>query len=339
MITGHGDDGYRFNYEIKADFSSNVWYDGPSDKLIQYLEHHVQHINHYPQPSADSLVLQIAEKHNLDPGQVLVTNGSIEAFYLIAQVFSEQKSAIVIPGFAEYEDACALHHHALSYLHHNDQLNYKTDADLVWLGNPNNPDGQVVALSRLKMFLTQNPNTVLIVDEAFCELSHAHESAEKLLSDYENLILVRSFTKTFSIPGIRLGYILSSKKLTESIGKYSIPWSVNTLAQQAGYYILHHYEQCKPDLSRLEKETSQFQDQLRQIDALTVIPSTCNFCLIRLKKGSSDELKSYLLTRHGILIRDASNFRGLDKNYVRFALQNQENNDILVKALKEYFIR
>ena len=128
MISGHGDDSFRLNTPVKADFSSNVWFGGPSPELIRHLQQNMHRIGNYPEPDAAGLCLKIADSHRVKPLQVVAFNGSVEAFYTIALAFRGKHSAILSPAFSEYEDACRMHQHQVSFFTSNEniQTKYKT---------------------------------------------------------------------------------------------------------------------------------------------------------------------------------------------------------------------
>ncbi len=338
MISGHGSDLYRYKQGIIADFSSNVWYKGVSSKLIKHLKSKLKSIIHYPEPDAGSLSKKIAQKYNLKDGNVLVANGATEAFYLVAQVFKGYDSFIVYPSFSEYEDACKVYDHHLHYLDikdFNKNVTLKSNA-LFWLGNPNNPDGTITSKKTIRELCDKNPNIIFVIDEAYKELCDGSESIVSLLNEFDNLIIIHSLTKAFAIPGIRLGYLLASKKIIDKLYLIKMPWSVNNLAIEAGNFILADYNRLLPDIEILVSESKAFQKSLKNISGLEVKKSECNYFLLRLKKGKAGDLKQYLIEKHGLLIRDASNFKGLDTSYFRISIQEFRFNKLLINAIEEW---
>ncbi len=340
MIKGHGNDSYRFKQKIVADFSTNVYYKGIPKPLEAHLTKSVPTILNYPEP--DSLALQdkIAAHHHVDSNQVMVTNGSTEAFYMLANYFKGKISTILTPSFAEYEDASILYGHTLKFVSHqsfNQENNINTD--IIWIGNPNNPDGRVISRVALKNFCNCNSGVIVIVDEAYSELCFNFESSVSLVQETPNLIVVCSLTKTFAIPGIRLGYIVLPEALQEELSAFKIPWSVNSLAQEAGYFIISNYEDLLPDHGALLKCSHEFQQKLNGIDGLEVTASDCNYFLVKLKKGKATDLKAFLIREYGLLIRDASNFRGLDDSFFRLSIQEEDHMQLLIKGIETWFLR
>lgn len=337
MIKGHGNDIYAFKDKIKTDFSSNVWFEGPHEKLVGFMAEQMQVVGHYPEPDAASLAGNLEKHFGLTAGTCLVTNGSAEAFYIIAQALGGKSATIFIPSFSEYEDACARFGYRLSFIENkNIDPGFKFETQLAWLGNPNNPDGKVVPTETLGTWLKNNPETIFIVDEAYGELCANFQTSVPLLGKYPNLIVVKSFTKTFAIPGIRLGFLLCHPTLQKRVAGFRIPWSVNALAVEAGNFILAHYNEIMPDIQPQLAKSVQLQQQLGAIEGLEPQSSTCNFFLVKLQKGKASQLKEYLIDHHGILIRDASNFRGLNPAWFRVSLQSENENQNLLNALSEW---
>ena len=337
MIHGHGSDTYHYEQKIVADFSSNVWYKGPPGELKKHLQASLNTISRYPNPSGSDLGSKLADYFNIPESRILVTNGSVEAFYLLAMAFREKRAAIVLPAFAEYEDAARLHQHKIRFLNNTDTwFSQSFSEELVWFGNPNNPDGKTLNPHLLQQMLRNNPDTLFVVDEAYAELCADFESGLKLIDECKNLVIIRSFTKTFAIPGLRMGFIVAHEEIIQKMNGLRMPWSVNALALEAGKFIMDHYQQLLPDKKQLRKESRNLQSKIEQLKEFSVYPADCNYFLVRLKHGTGRQLKQYLVERHGLLIRDASNFRGLDEHSIRLALQKPQHNRALIDGLKRW---
>ena len=338
MLHGHGNDKYKFQKKIGVDFSSNVWYKQLPDYFFHRLGNILKSTLDYPNPEAADLKEEIAAFYGISVKNIWITNGSIEAMFLLAEAFSAKSSAIIYPCFSEYENACKRYKHQLSfYGNSNGWQNKQFTEKIVWAGNPNNPDGKTVSKKEVELFLKQNPQTILILDEAFAELCTGFESSVSLISKFSNLVIIRSFTKSFSIPGIRLGYVLGDEKVIRKVAGKSIPWSVNTIAIEAGKLILNNYSEFLPTQNEQAKLNKFFHDRLSEVSELTVYASNCNYFLVRLENGTANDLKNYLVNKYGILIRDASNFRGLNEKYIRLSVQCEKDIWLLITALKRYF--
>jgi threonine-phosphate decarboxylase len=156
------------------------------------------------------------------------------------------------------------------------------------------------------------------------------------MSGAQNVLLLHSMTKEFAIPGLRLGYITGSAALLSRIRKCRMPWSVNQLAIEAGHYLLAHKSDYALDLPALMAERKRMSRELSAIDGITVYPSDTHILLCRIEGTTATQLKDYLANNYGILIRDASNFRGLDEHYFRIAVQTPEEDNQLLNILKEW---
>lgn len=328
MLNGHGDDRYQFDKKIIADFSSNVYYEGLSAGLKQQLTGSLDKLNNYPEVNAKSLQQALAAWHSLTPAQVLVTNGATEAFYLVAHAYRNKSATILIPAFAEYEDACKANDITVQYLTEIQDF-YSTD--LVFFGNPNNPTGAVLPTALIINILKTNPDTVFVIDEAYVDFTKEKISMVTHLSDFSNLIIIRSLTKTYSIPGLRLGYLLSNAGIIHHILPYKMPWSVNALAIEAGLYISQHKNSLP--LDTLLYDTKELMQSLSQY--VTVFDSHTNFFLCHTDKGDAADLKLFLINE-GVLIRDAANFKSLNAGHFRIATQTRGKNALLIKLIEAW---
>ncbi|QKZ15388.1 pyridoxal phosphate-dependent aminotransferase [Spirosoma sp. KUDC1026] len=332
MLHGHGDDRYRYATDVRADFSTNVWYGGEPTGLKEYLFSQWDSINRYPEVLAESLARQIAYHHQVDTDQVLVNSGTTESIYLIAQAYARRTTTIVIPTFAEYEDACRMHGHSLHFMNWDQlaQLPQMT-SDLVFICNPNNPTGAV--FGQLADWIAQNPQTLFVVDEAFIEFTDQLDTAISLLNQFSNVVIMRSLTKAYAIPGLRLGYVVGSSLLIDRLKAVKQPWTVNAMALAAGRHIFDNFDSVQLPLSQLLADKQLFINALLRNSAIQVYDSGTHFFLARTQKGTAAQLKTYLIENHGLLIRDASNFRGLEAGHFRVCTLSPEKNALLLDAL------
>ncbi len=340
MHYGHGDDAYQYQSPIVANFSGNVYYGGTPKGLKEHLFEQWEIIHNYPEVLGETLQQKLAAHHGLSPAQALVTNGAVEAIYLIAQTYAKQQTAIFTPTFAEYEDACRVFQHRLAFFDHHrlrsEQNLPSLNVNLCFLCNPNNPNGKLVSKTRILELLSLNPETLFVVDEAFIDFTpQPQESLVMHIREVSNLIVLRSMTKIFAIPGLRLGYALSSKPIIEKLLTRKQPWSVNSLALCAGEYLIDNYPDSLPDIPALLRETRKFYQNLKPIEGLTVQESATHFMLCDFKKRSASRLKADLANHHGILIRDASNFRGCNAGHFRLTTLREEQNERLISCLKQ----
>jgi threonine-phosphate decarboxylase len=317
MISGHGDDAYKYN-NIRMDFSSNICAHGSHEALMAHLASQPDLLDHYPEPEAWSLERLIAEHHDIDPACVIVTSGATEAIYLIAHTF-RYRPVIPQPTFSEYEDACKM------------AGVEEGGREVLWLCNPNNPTGEVY--DQLYIDRKMAEYDLVVLDQSYEGYTDAHVMTPRWGCRTTYSIQIHSMTKMYGVPGLRLGYITAHERLTEQLRRYLRPWSVSALAVEAGKYLLQHDDLlCRPDLA----EAQRLRNALLQLPGITVAPTQTNFMLCCLSNGTAAELKEFLASQHGILIRDASNFLGLTPRHFRIAAQTPAANDALITAISHY---
>ncbi len=338
MLFGHGDDLYNAQHEVVQNFSSNVWHGANLDKLKEHLVSQFDKLTCYPEPDAATLKRLLARRYETAEQNITITNGSIAAFYLIAQAWQGSRSMVAIPSFAEYEDACRLHNHEVDFFPIKDDLSELSleGYDFCWICNPNNPDGHLIQRGELLSFIAANRQTKFVVDQAYVAFTTEALVKPSDIKNNPNLILVHSISKAYKVPGLRVGYVIASDEISARLSRYIIPWSVNAMAIEASKYILIHPAQFTLPIRKWQRETAEFIYQLNKIEEVEVLPTATTFFLVRLKKGKAADLKQYLLEKHGILIRDASNFRGLDESYFRLSTRTAEANNQLVALLKDW---
>ena len=333
MIEGHGDDLYKYGKKIVSNFSSNVYNRIDHSGLYQRLNERLSTICSYPEPMPYSLESEIARRYSLTPRQVCVTNGATEAIYLIAQVFQGRISAVLGPTFSEYADACRVHRHKVKPFYSLDAL--PEDAELVWICNPNNPTGEVRNKEDLKALVDSHPDKLFIFDQSYEYFTLKSLLGIKEAASFPNVILLHSMTKQYAIPGLRVGYFTASEGLTDDVRCRRMPWSVNSLAIEAAKYLLEEGDGISADIPQLLAERERLTNLLLATGMLEIWPTDTHYMLIKLRMGKAAALKDFLAVNHGILIRDASNFEGLDERLFRIATQTPEENDKLVKALSQ----
>ena len=202
--------------------------------------------------------------------------------------------------------------------------------------NPNNPTGSVLPHDEMKRLAAQHPDVLFVIDQSYEDftprmLFSPHEAAAR-----SNVILLHSLTKRFGIPGLRVGYLTARQEWTARIRQNKMPWSVNTLALEAALFLTEHEKDFRIDLQSLLEERARVAGQLEALRIAEVWPGETHFLLARLRMGKASALKDYLAETHGMLIRDAGNFEGLDERYFRIAVQSPEEDDRLLAAIGEW---
>ncbi|MBR3938279.1 MAG: aminotransferase class I/II-fold pyridoxal phosphate-dependent enzyme [Bacteroidaceae bacterium] len=336
MIKGHGDD--IFSYPaIRHNFSSNIVCRRDLDALYEHLNSCLPSISSYPEPDASSLAALWAASMGISAHNLCVTNGATEAIYLIAQVYRESNSQIPVPTFSEYADACRLNHHRITEVYSESGLK-PAPGSLVWICNPNNPTGKVWDHAWLTEMIEANPACIFIIDQSYAPYTLEKVVDVKWAVEMPNVLLLHSMTKQFGVPGLRIGGVSGNPRLIKQLSLFRMPWSVNALAIEAGKFLLLNSDSYLIDAEALIAERERVAVKFDGIGLIEVWPSDSNMLLSRLRMGKASALKDYLAVEKGILIRDASNFTGLDEGCFRIAVQEQEADNLLIEGIKEWML-
>lgn len=334
MIKGHGDD--IFSYPaIRHNFSSNIVCRRNLDALYEHLNSCLPSISSYPEPDASSLAALWAASMGISADNLCVTNGATEAIYLIAQVYRESNSQIPVPTFSEYADACLLTRHKITEIYSVSGLK-PTPGGLIWLCNPNNPTGKVWDHAWLTEMIESNPACIFIIDQSYAPYTLEKVIDVKWAVEMPNVLLLHSMTKQFGVPGLRIGGVSGNPRLIKQLSLFRMPWSVNALAIEAGKFLLLNSDSYLIDAEALIAERERVAAKFDGTGLIEVWPSDSNMLLSRLRMGKASALKDYLAVEKGILIRDASNFTGLDEGCFRIAVQEQEADNLLIEGIKEW---
>ena len=326
------------------DFSSNITPIGIPISVKNILKKNLDNIQNYPDLNSYDLISSLQKYTRLEKSNLLVGNGAIEIIYNFCFAFLSKKTKVLIPipTFQEYETAAKLNNSKISYFK---TLNLSKQIDsfltkipkkgCVFICNPNNPTGNILSKKDLLRIIqrSQKRLSIVFVDECFIELvPDYNESVISYVKKYDNLFVLRSLTKSFGLPGLRIGYAVTSKQMTEILQKIKIPWSINSLAQNAAIISLKNKSHLTKSKSVIKKELSFLKNKINQLDGFQCHDSTTNFILIKTIHDSTKLQKKLL--KQKILIRDCKNFRGLDNHYFRIAVKSHKDNLKLVNALE-----
>ncbi len=326
------------------DFSANINPLGLPIGLKKLIRENLSEILRYPDPECKLLKKEISQYLNVDDKRIIIENGSTPLIYLFVQKFSPKQALIITPTFSEYERALRIYKSKIRFFQLKEKNNFEfklkelvkfmDGTDALFLCNPNNPTGAIIPREKLLEIvrLTGKKNVFLFLDEAF--IDYQEESLKKFVG--RNLFILRSFTKFFAIPGLRLGYGLGNKELIQKLNKIRAPWSVNGLAQIAATFLLRDKQFIEESRKFMEKERIFFFNELAKFTKLKPFPPKANFILIKLLKNSLSA--SYLqkkLLKKGILIRNCTNIRGLNNSFIRVAVKTREENQKLLEALRK----
>ncbi|SFH86762.1 threonine-phosphate decarboxylase CobD [Modicisalibacter xianhensis] len=326
------------------DFSANLNPLGPPAWLDARLPTLWQGIDRYPDPSYRAARQAIAEAEGLDIGQVLLTNGGAEAIFLAAALHAGRRAVIVQPTFAEYARACRHYGLAINelFLASDFSLDERRageamrEANVMFLCRPNNPSGTLVPRTQVARLLEAGRahGTCLVVDEAFIDfVDEPAESLVSLLAEHPHLVVLRSLTKLYAIPGLRLGYLLGSPETIARAAERQMPWSVNAPAAALVAPLLADGDFVTRTHAWLRQELERLTPTLTHL-GFDVSPTRVNFYLLRdrYQPQATDALLRFLASA-GILARHTHNFPGLDGRWLRLAVRSVDDNDRLLAAL------
>ena len=353
MLSGHGGnikqicDKYGINPDEIIDFSASINPLGCPDVVRKAVSEQFNEILHYPDSQCTDLRKTIAEKIPCNESSVIIGNGSNELFYLIPRALKPKKGVLLQPTFGEFKDAfCNSNIDVFEII--NDDKDFpvintnisrlkSVEECMVFLCNPNNPTGQLTRREDIIELVNDNPKRLIVIDEAFMDFVEDDEnySVIKDAPFMDNLIVVRSLTKFYGFPGLRLGYLVANETIVNKLMRYKEPWTVNTIAQVAGMAAINDEEFATNTRQYVSGEKAFLYDGLTMIKGIQPFKPTVNFILVRVGDSGiiSSEIQNLLL-KNNILIRDCSNFVGLDENYFCVAVKTREDNRKLLNALK-----
>ena len=331
---------YGIPKEEFLDFSASISLLGPPPAAVNAVRTAIGQIGHYPEERAAGVAQAIAATLGVAAAEVVPGNGSIEVIYWLARVLAPRRVLIVEPTFSEYRRACA-GARCVNFPLLEDEgfvLDVKRihpgGYDLVCVCNPNNPTGYLVPVDEIA-WLSRRCRAAgagLLVDEAFIDFAGGGQSilAGGLPA---GLYVVRSFTKSFALSGLRLGCLVAAADFSEEVRRAMPPWNVNAFAAAAGKAALED----DGYLERVRAETrlarARLYGDLDGIPGVQPLPSEANFILCRLGGAGSGDVAGRL-GRMGILVRDCRSFTGLGDRYVRVAVRSERENYQLVSALR-----
>lgn len=323
------------------DFSASINPSGVPAQAALIMRKVIGRLHHYPEPFSEGLCAHLGRRLGVSPGSIVCGNGSTELIYLIPRALRPAKVLIPAPTFAEYERACknsGTTETTVFPLKPEDNFDVDPEAfidamsavQLAFLCNPNNPTGRLVA-GRDMLHIADAARRMrcyLVVDEAFIDFC-AEESILPEVRENAYLIVLRSMTKMFALSGLRVGYTVLHPSLIETVRAYKEPWTVNSIAQAAGIAVLEDRQYEEASLAAMRVEKAFMEEGFARL-GMHFIPSRANYYLLRLQKAQ--EMRT-ALEQKGILIRDCSNFPGLDGTYVRIAVRSRRENKILLKEM------
>ncbi len=338
----------RIPVERIMDFSASINPLGPPAAVLRTIRSALKQIVHYPDPDCWQLRQELAQQIGVDPDMILVGNGSTELIHLLPRALTIKAALIIGPTFEEYARALTNAGSSVQYVHArreerfrpplNDVLRQfsakQSKFDAVFLCNPNNPTGQVMSRLALRELaeVVERQQGWLIIDEAFIDYCQ-EQSVVSLVSEHPRMMVLRSLTKFYAMPGLRIGYLVGASKVVDRLKDRQPPWSVNSLAQEVSRAVLHDQAYATQSRIFMKSERSRFVRGLRSLSGLRVYSSAANFVLIELPASICAGEMTDRLASERLLVRDCSTLPGLTTQMIRVAIRTVKENRRLIAAL------
>lgn len=336
----HGGDIY--GNRVSLDFSVNTNPLGIPAAVEAALHRAVEKCIFYPDREVRELKRALSRRLSLPEEYLLFGNGASELFMAIVHGIRPKRTVIPVPSFSGYEYAAASGGGEILFCPLSGEREFAPgeelgealsgETELVFLGNPNNPTGRLLSREYLGGLLThcRDRNILVVLDESFIGFCGEEASQVRYMEEYGNLLIVRAFTKIFAIPGVRLGYLLTSESSLKNKIEEQLPeWNVSVFAQEAGRYCVEESAFLRETVDCVRKERGFLTEGLQRM-GLTVVKSDANFILFRGGRGWYERL-----LEQGILIRDCGSFRGLSGDWYRIAVRSRRENERLLAAMEK----
>ncbi len=336
----HGGDIY--DGKILLDYSASINPFGTPQGVLDAMNRALSKVQYYPDPYCRELVQAISDFENVPKESVLCGNGAAELIYAYCAAVKPQCAVELAPTFAEYtlrlmQTGCQVERYVLSQNHSFDLedgfLGYLSERkpEAVFLCNPNNPTGRLISpplLEKILYFCTEH-GIHLFLDECFLDLSDDGTSMKRFLNDHPQLLILKAFTKSYGMAGIRLGYCLcSDRDLLTAMSRVVQPWNVSVLAQAAGVAALQEKQFLQKTRALIPIERQWLKYELESL-GFWVCPSKVNYLLLHGDPGLHMALKQY-----GIAIRSCENYHGLQSGWYRVAVRLHPENEKLISSIR-----
>ena len=348
--TVHGGQGWRLSGI--EDYSHNLNPFGPPD-IISMLISASGEIGHYPDDNCEDLKKVISEHYKVEIDNIIVGSGSSDIIRMFPNTFIEPKDKVVVsrPSFAEYAHQCRIVGANIvdNLLLDSDEFRINYDllmancrgAKAVYICNPNNPTGRIEPRGKILAFVEwcAKKNIFVFLDETLLELVPEHDdiSCVRYVNDYPNLLVAGSLTKSFAIPGIRIGFGFGSKEMISEMDKVRMTWNVGQIEQSVGKILIRdHMSYVKKAAEIMKKESVWMYDKLKDIGFPVTTPTDSYFFFNSLHPLEIDSATFVdRMIDNKFMVRDCSSFGKPFDWYVRFCVKDHERNERFIHAVDE----
>jgi threonine-phosphate decarboxylase len=350
----HGGDVYAWARQARldpaeiVDFSASINPLGPPATARKAFQKSYTEVSRYPNPYGEKLKEALAKRHAMKPVEILVGNGSTQLIYLLCFALRPRKALVVGPTFSEHANALTLAGAKVRFLSLRADGDFKFSTedfmaawekadDMAFLTTPNSVTGQLIPRAEIEKIarIALLKRRFLVIDEAFIDFAEG-ESVKQLIWDNPYLIILRSLTKYYALPGLRLGYLLAHSRTVAQFAAYLEPWSLNGPAQKVALACLADRSFGLKTERWLQRERKFLAQALIALKVFEPYPSSTNFLLVRIANDTGAlELRSFLLQKK-ILIRACNSFAGLGSDHFRVAVRRRKDNRLLLEALRKW---
>lgn len=352
---GHGGEIFALSEEERAqliDFSVNINPLGLSPRgRAAVLSDFEREAGRYPDSECRELKQAVRAHYGVREESVTCGNGATELMYALVRALRPSAVYVPAPSFSEYRfaaEAASVPVH--SFLLDRDRgfapadlgfLSSLPMRPLLYLGNPNNPDGQILPKSLFAKFVSavEARDGWLVIDESFIDFLDASASFRTEIDRHPQVVILLSLTKFYAVPGLRIGAAFSSPELARRLAGELCPWNVNGPAQRYISEALRDEPYIEASRAYVQEERRRMETALRDLPGLAVWEGSVNFFLLRLTDGRNGAALAQALRPHHLKIRECGNYEGLDETFVRIAVRRREENDRMLAALKEVLTR
>lgn len=337
----------NIDYDKIIDFSANINPLGMPESVKKAIIENLNEAEKYPDITYYELKSAICNFEKITSNNLILGNGAAEVLFNVVRGINPQNSLILAPTFSEYEEAVkSINGNIIYYIlkeenqfHiQDDILNYiSKDLNLLFICNPNNPTGVITEREVILKILekAEKNNVIVLIDESFLDFINEDLSLIEYIGKFENLIIIKSLTKFFALPGIRIGYGISGNiQLIKKVESISPAWNINIFADIATKAGLKDENYIRNSIKYIADEKDYLYRELKKINKLKVYQPNVNFIL--LQTLTKIDLQKELL-KQDILIRSCSNYNGLNHNFYRVAVKNHEDNAKLITSLLDIF--
>ncbi len=334
------------------DFSANINPLGPSSLVMEELKNSLEEIVNYPDPRCTELREAVADNYPVEDSSLIFGNGASELIFILMKVLNPSRVLIPAPTFIEYQYGAQSVNSQVTFLNLPHERSFSlpleelleelSRVDLVFLCNPNNPTGTLWKKEEIKNIIERAgaKGVWMVLDEAFMDFLEEEDKYSLLKevkeSPFQKLFVLRSMTKFFAIPGLRLGWGAGPGEIIKKMEMAKDPWNVNILAQAAGKKALEDKTYITKTRELIKKEKGFLYEELGKIEGLKPYWPGANYVFVELERNFPDSgLLRERLSRNGILIRDCASYPNLNSRFFRTAVRCRRENNLLIKALKE----